>query len=406
MLGSTTSPDKPQDSSVENEFSNPAVSKWLSSVGKIDTNNNSLPDVYYIVLDGYARGDVLASRFGFDNSDFLDWLEKNGFFVGHQSHANYPWTALSLSATFNLEYLQTLLPEGLRSSAPDEIRTRFQFFSSILSKDYIKSSRIRHFFSSIGYRIISNITSYAVTRIESASLSNAMLNPMNEFEETLIGNSIIEPFILAFRSEKGTRQLAMTKYDQIVNSLEDLADIADENGPKFVFYHIESPHHPLCFDEKGEMVPRHPVFEASPWMLDRRAIPGYFAWSRENFPKNVAGLNVHVKRAIKQILDEAEGNAIVIIQSDHGSSYGIDPDSVAKTDVVERFGVLNAVFFPDRFPRTGLDEDMSLVNTFRFVLRNAFNVNLPALENRAYYSNGDLDFKEVTHRLQVPANAN
>jgi membrane-anchored protein YejM (alkaline phosphatase superfamily) len=223
---------------------------------------------------------------------------------------------------------------------------------------------------------------------------------MNDFEETLISNSIIKPFILKIRKVKGTKRLGFTKYDQIVKTLDELGDVANESGPKFVFYHINSPHSHYCFDENGEMVSRHPVYDFSAWMSDRRAIPGYFAWGRENYPRNVAGLNIHVTKSIQRILDESEGDAIVIVQSDHGSPYGVDPLSATKTDVVERFGILNAIFLPDKFPRADLDKKISSVNTFRLILRNVFNVNLPALENRAYYSIGDLDFEDITQRLQ------
>jgi hypothetical protein len=39
----------------------------------------SKPDIYYIILDGYARSDVMRELFGFDNSAFLDRLEAKGF---------------------------------------------------------------------------------------------------------------------------------------------------------------------------------------------------------------------------------------------------------------------------------------------------------------------------------------
>ncbi len=147
-------------------------------------------------------------------------------------------------------------------------------------------------------------------------------------------------------------------------------------------------------------MPRHPVYDASPWLEDKLLLPGYDAWVMENYPRSVAGLNIYVKAAIKSILDESAGNAIVIIQSDHGSISGLDPHSAGRTDAVERFGILNAIFLPANFPSHGLEQTMSSVNTFRIVLRNIFDIDLPALENRAFYSVGDLNFEEVTHRLQ------
>lgn len=55
----------------------------------------SLPDVYYIILDGYARDDILLQNYGLDISDFIAQLERIGFYVPRCSQSNYAMTALS-----------------------------------------------------------------------------------------------------------------------------------------------------------------------------------------------------------------------------------------------------------------------------------------------------------------------
>ena len=75
-----------------------------------------LPDIYYIILDGYARTDVMKSLFNFDNTPFLGRLEKEGFYLARQSIANYCQTPLSLSASLNMVYLDDLV-KGL---GPDQ----------------------------------------------------------------------------------------------------------------------------------------------------------------------------------------------------------------------------------------------------------------------------------------------
>jgi hypothetical protein len=59
----------------------------------------SRPDVYYIILDGYGRSDVLRNQLNFDNSSFLDSLRSEGFYVAQCSQSNYGMTALSLSTS-------------------------------------------------------------------------------------------------------------------------------------------------------------------------------------------------------------------------------------------------------------------------------------------------------------------
>src|SRR5262249_45688605 len=72
------------------------------------------PDIYYIILDGYARGDVMKELFAYDNSGFLDRLRAKGFYVASHSTANYCQTPLSLSASLNAIYLDDLV-RGLGS---------------------------------------------------------------------------------------------------------------------------------------------------------------------------------------------------------------------------------------------------------------------------------------------------
>jgi hypothetical protein len=358
------------------------------------------PDVYYIVMDGYARGDVLQSRFDFDNANFIDWLETKGFFVGELSHSNYAWTHLSLAATLNGEYLQTLLPmEELEAYAPTEKRSRTQFFVSALGQKFVQNSRVHNFLSSSGFRIIGNNSGYAVTRKPSTSPVEALFGEINEFEQSLLSSTIFKPL---FSKQKKVKPYWLNHHDKVVHSLKQFGASVDQAGPKFVFYHIVSPHPPYCFDADGGMKKSHPVFDASAWVQDKVVLPGYQDFALENYPDNVAGLNLYLKKAISEILKGTGGNAVVIVQSDHGSSLRLDPYSLDNTDVMERFGILNAIFIPAGFPREGLEKTISSVNTFRVVLRNVFDVDLRPLENRAYYSAGDLDFEEVTHRLLDP----
>ena len=77
-------------------------------------NSTNRPDIYYIILDGYARSDVMQELFNFDNSAFLERLRHKGFFVARGSTANYCQTPLSLSSSLNLDYLDDLV-KGLGS---------------------------------------------------------------------------------------------------------------------------------------------------------------------------------------------------------------------------------------------------------------------------------------------------
>ena len=57
------------------------------------------PNIYWIVLDGYPRQDVLAEDFKFDNSGFIQSLRGLDFTVLGRSRANFPATINSISST-------------------------------------------------------------------------------------------------------------------------------------------------------------------------------------------------------------------------------------------------------------------------------------------------------------------
>jgi hypothetical protein len=100
------------------------------------------PDVYVIVLDGYAREDVLAQQYGFDNSEFLDDLRARGFEIGAASAANYHWTFLSLASTLNMNYVQPLMGDAI--SPQSESRAAVY--------DAIRNNAVMRFLRSRGYR--------------------------------------------------------------------------------------------------------------------------------------------------------------------------------------------------------------------------------------------------------------
>ena len=68
------------------------------------TDTSKLPDIYYIVPDAYASSQILGD-FGYDNSEFTDYLTRKGFFVADDSHSNYMYTDLSLASSLNMRYL-------------------------------------------------------------------------------------------------------------------------------------------------------------------------------------------------------------------------------------------------------------------------------------------------------------
>lgn len=78
----------------------------------------TLPEVWYIILDGYGREDVLADICRIDSWEFTDGLKRLGFFVANRSLTNHSQTNLSLASSLNMMYLDEAASE-LAENNPD-----------------------------------------------------------------------------------------------------------------------------------------------------------------------------------------------------------------------------------------------------------------------------------------------
>ena len=63
------------------------------------------PDVYLIILDGYAGKESLEKDFTFDNTKFLDFLKNSDFYISEKNFSNYQWSNLSMNSLLNMNYL-------------------------------------------------------------------------------------------------------------------------------------------------------------------------------------------------------------------------------------------------------------------------------------------------------------
>ncbi len=206
-------------------------------------SSSEMPDIYYIVLDGYGRSDILQQYYDFDNSAFIEALTERGFYVVEDGRSNYNQTSLSLSSTLNLNYL-TELSAAQNASSRDRAPLT----------ELIRQSEVRHFLEDAGYQLISFDTGYTPTEIRDADIY-LTYNPeiINDLENMmLIGsaavalggrmNGLFSPF------------LCDVQRGLIEHSFEQLAEIPTVSGPNFVFAHLLSPHPPFIFSETGEPV--------------------------------------------------------------------------------------------------------------------------------------------------------
>lgn len=339
------------------------------------SNSSELPDIYYFILDMYTRGDVFLKELDFDNSYFLDRLTAMGFYVAECSQSNYGSTILSLGSSLNLDYFQNLIDDSV------DLKTSPYSFGKL-----VKYNRVRKIFEDLDYTIIAFESGFSPTAWREADL---FMSPDNSIRMRVFGG--LNPFETMFiRTTFGiflyeyinklpySLQVNLQDYpyiqhrERILFTLDELENIIDFPGPKFVFAHVLAPHNPFVFDANGEFIRRDTPFtlnmdpESDTW---QEFIPGYLG--------EVRYLNQRIEVIVANILDHTETPAIIIIQGDHGIPRFADPgDDVS---------IINTYYLPDR-PAYSLYAEISPVNSFRLILDSYFGYELGLLEDVSYYS--------------------
>lgn len=342
-------------------------------------------DIYYIVLDGYARSDILQEMFGFDNSAFVGYLQEKGFVVPASGHSNYPATPLSIASTLNMDYIQSLVP------ALDKIPHRW------LMAPFIDHSRIRALLESQGYETISISTNWTIT--DNVTTDRylhpfpVMLTDFEGFVMDLTPLQAIEPLIQGFASLPTPE----THREVIQYNFATLSELPDLPGPKFIFAHIISPHPPFVFDSAGAPLNSSHSFT----FQDANEFPGSREEYREQYVGQVQFVNRKLQETIDAILAQSELPPIIVLQADHGSGMLTDLASPEHTCIRERFSPFEAYYLPD-VRRDAITSDISTVNLFRIILNEYFEAQLPLLDNRQYFyktMQSYYDFEDVTARL-------
>jgi hypothetical protein len=325
-----------------------SVAQGVPSLAK-----DQLPDVYYIILDGYPRQDVLLQYHQFDNSEFVKQLEAIGFYIPSCSQSNYAMTDLSLASSLNMNYLEGLNPN----------------IRAIDLTDSIIHSETRQFLKGLGYNIVSFDSGIWFTEFQDGDYYIYKVRPvvssffdftrLSEFEVVFLRTTLLS---LAEKSKVAWLDLRFKNprkeaYERILFEFDQLESSPSLPAPKFVFVHILAPHtFPFIFDANG-------AFELS--------ISVDPALGNE-----LQFLNKRMLEAIQTIIAKSKNLPIIIIQGDHG----LDPEV--------RMANLIAYYFPNGGAKV-LYPTITPVNTFRLVFNTYFGQNLPLLPDVSYYSSYD-----------------
>ena len=351
------------------------------------SENETLPDVYYLILDEYARSDALAEYHEFDNTEFLNFLESKGFHVAENSFANYPMSVQSIPATMNLQYINFLA---------DEIGSEVRNYKPLNEKDYglYANNQVIKNFKEMGYKIVT-FNTFALHSHENplSDLTVCHRNIHfldNRLVDTLARTTMFGYFIERW-SEDEMRQVTLCAFENFGNA----GNVFDK--PVFVWAHIMTPHPPWIFGPNGEeitpgkplLITDNPEFRDSGWE------------PKIQYIQQVQFANKKTISIVEEIL-EKDSHSIIIIQGDHGTAWDIRSNEwvePSKEDVYQRLRNFDAIYFPDEEKRENLDNKRTLINTFRTIFNAYYGSDYELLENKAYWSYNakPYDYKDVSH---------
>jgi hypothetical protein len=346
-----------------------------SGLSKI-RDSEQLPDVYYIVVDGYPRGDFIFQYLGSSNTKFLNSLEERGFFVAHCSMSNYSDTRFSLASTLNMTYLdggQNIPEVVVPGSTLDSM---------------IRSGNVQKNFTELGYTIVTFESGYKWLRWGAADLhldhtqeqtGLFLRGGLSSFEQLLLDTTAAKLLLdVPFLIDRGQFE-TLAKFvdnpraahrERVMFALDQVAMMPGiVPGPKLVYAHIIFPHPPFVVDAAGNSIQNTPPNEVSA------------------YADQITYLNRRLLEIVNELIAKSEPEPIIIIQGDHGATLDYQDLKIDKTN---RLGILNAYYLPEieNGDTTGgwqeiLYPSITPVNTFRLIFDQYFGGTYGLLEDKS-----------------------
>lgn len=307
------------------------------------------PDVYYFILDGYARADVIKEGFGYDNEPFQTKLRSLGFQIPANSHTNYTKTDLSIPSTLSLSLLKPEFAKQWHSRYGDLTRL-------------VQSSVLAEFFRSQGYEVVHYDSGNGFSRTSKVA-DKVVPNPnavpwlpQGSFSRALIGGSMLKPFVM-WGLVQDQRATTLSQLDAMDNS---------EPGakPRFVMVHILCPHDPYVFTPDG----------------GKQAL---LVNATDGYRHNLIYLNSRLERIFERLV-KRPNPPIVVVHGDHGWA----PDGVSEQDKV-RYWTRNFIAVHSPEEKAKLWESITPVNLWRAVLNGHFDAGLSYVDDRSFYARPD-----------------
>jgi hypothetical protein len=342
---------------------------FAQALAAAKTAKHELPDIYYIVPEDYGDERTLRDEAGIDTHYFVRYLKKQGFYVATDSLANYQFTHYSLSASGNLEYVQTLLGEATATDGATVESTLHGFAAS-------------KFLKALGYRYIHMGYWWAPTATDPTADIDVKPGSLSEFSSILYDTTIL-PTLSRKLAVKTTLDPRRAFYEQSLQELEDILKSSKLRGPKFVFAHWGLPHHPFVFDRNGNFLPKKKESTLPAWKSKR---------TLKNFADQAYFTTKQLQMLMGRLLDATGRKAVIILQTDEGPDlahtridirHGRFEREDIRAELLDKYRILNAYFLPG-VSHERLYSSITPVNSFRLVFDLYFHAGFGLLRDEIW----------------------
>ena len=305
-----------------------------------------LPDIYFVILDGYAGPSQMKNYFSYDMTPFIEHLKKRGFMVT-EMRTKYLTTGIILQSVLNMEEETNMEGAALSSSSFSSSLYESMNLRNSISEERlisVRNNRVIRFLKKTGYQFINMGSWYHQTRynvLADKNINTFGFQFSEELPVLLINNSVL-------------RLLPIKKYWHNTATLDTLSALksmpANTDKQKFVFAHIICPHSPYVFGANGENT-------------------GVKTNDGKNEKRSYLDQHIFITKKVTELVDQllltSKRPPIIIIQADHG----------ARMDRVNEHKVFSAVYIPD-YKGESWPDSLPSYNTFPLIFNYLFGTNL------------------------------
>lgn len=316
-----------------------AAVSWEPSEGEhLPLRPLSGENVYYFILDGYPGSEGLRAFFDFDNQPFIRRMQQRGFFVADRARSNYAMTYVALAALFRMDYpVEAGDPRYMDRSA---------FYPSMLDSE--RAPLLLSQLHAAGYTTWHSANSWGPCTGRHLACVDSVAGSMNFVTQTFLKPTPLNAW-------------AAGKFVVGVDAITPVASAHRTllaSAPMFLFAHHLPPHPPHVFDAACS--------ERKIVSAELRSSPEAVDMYRDSV--------VCVNRRIEEMVDaivQADPDALVVVQSDHGSDLRFDADAPldgwTAEAINERSSIVNMIRAPAEC-RQWLRPALGPINTVRFVM--------------------------------------